>query len=71
MDAFGRVLVVYTWRADNIRIIFVCKAVCYEVRQYEVEERGGGNYQTMLNDALRSYMEHQDQPLEEVIRRIA
>jgi len=36
MDAFGRVLVVvYTWRADNIRIISARKAVRYEVRQYE------------------------------------
>lgn len=36
----------------------------------KVEEQGGGNYQTMLNDALRAYMKHQDQPLEEVIRRV-
>ncbi|MBN1613269.1 MAG: BrnA antitoxin family protein [Deltaproteobacteria bacterium] len=36
----------------------------------KVEEQGGGNYQTMLNDALRSYMEHHEQPLEEVIRRV-
>ena len=36
----------------------------------KVEEQGGGNYQTMLNDALRAYMDHQDQPLEEVIRRV-
>jgi uncharacterized protein (DUF4415 family) len=34
----------------------------------KVEEQGGGNYQTMLNDALRSYMERQDQSLEEVLR---
>ena len=34
------------------------------------EEQGGGNYQTMLNNALRAYMEHQDQPLEEVLRRV-
>jgi len=38
MDAFGRVLVVvYTWRADNIRIISARKAVRYEVKQYEGE----------------------------------
>jgi len=38
MDAFGRVLVVvYTWRGDNIRIISARKAVRYEVRQYEGE----------------------------------
>jgi uncharacterized protein (DUF4415 family) len=36
----------------------------------KVEEQGGGNYQTMLNDALRNHMEHQDQPLEDVIRRV-
>jgi len=38
MDAFGRVLVVvYTWRGDNIRIISARKAVRSEVRQYESE----------------------------------
>ena len=38
MDAFGRILVVvYTWRGDNIRIISVRKAVRSEVRQYESE----------------------------------
>ena len=36
----------------------------------KVEEQGGGNYQTMLNDALRTYMERQDQPIEEVLRRV-
>jgi len=35
-----------------------------------VDEQGGGNYQTMLNDALRSYIERQDQPLEEILRRV-
>ena len=36
MDAFGRILVVvYTWRGDNIRIISARKAVRFEVRQYE------------------------------------
>ena len=36
----------------------------------KVEEQGGGNYQTMLNDALRIYMERQEKPLEEVLRRV-
>jgi uncharacterized protein (DUF4415 family) len=36
----------------------------------KVEEQGGGNYQTMLNDALRAYMEQQEQPLEELLRRV-
>ncbi len=38
MDAFGRILVVvYTWRGENIRIISARKAVRHEVRQYEGE----------------------------------
>jgi hypothetical protein len=38
MDAFGRILVVvYTWREDNIRIISARKAVRSEVNQYEIE----------------------------------
>ena len=36
----------------------------------KVEEQGGGNYQSMLNDALRSYMERKEQPIEEVVRRV-
>lgn len=36
----------------------------------KVEEQGGGNYQSMLNDALRTYMGRQEQPLEEVVRRV-
>ena len=36
----------------------------------KVEEQGGGNYQSMLNDALRMHIEHQEQPLEEVLRRV-
>jgi len=35
-----------------------------------VEEQGGGNYQTMLNDALRTYVEGQGKPLEEILRRV-
>lgn len=36
----------------------------------KVEEQGGGNYQSMINDALRTYMGRQEQPLEEVVRRV-
>ncbi len=36
----------------------------------KVEEQGGGSYQAMLKEALRKHMEHQDQPLEEVLRRV-
>ncbi|HIJ66372.1 MAG TPA: BrnA antitoxin family protein [Candidatus Hydrogenedentes bacterium] len=36
----------------------------------KVEGQGGGNYQTMLNDALRAHIQAQDQPLEEMLRRV-
>jgi len=36
----------------------------------KVEEHGGGNYQSMLNDALRKHIEQQDQRLEDILRRV-
>ena len=33
-------------------------------------EAGGGNYQTMINEALREYVETQREPLEETLRRV-
>ena len=36
----------------------------------KVEAQGGGNYQTMLNNALRHYTEHQDQSLEKLLRKV-
>ena len=36
----------------------------------QVEAMGGGNYQTMINNALREYIEHRKEPLEETLRRI-
>ena len=35
-----------------------------------VNARGGGNYQTMINEALRAYIQHQDKPLEETLRKV-
>jgi uncharacterized protein (DUF4415 family) len=31
---------------------------------------GGGNYQTMINDALRAYMNDEVEPLEDTLRRV-
>jgi uncharacterized protein (DUF4415 family) len=36
----------------------------------KVEEQGGGNYQTMLNDALRTHIADEKKPLEDIIRRV-
>jgi uncharacterized protein (DUF4415 family) len=35
-----------------------------------VEESGRGNYQTLLNNALREYIMHRDEPIEKVLRRV-
>jgi len=36
----------------------------------QVNRSGGGNYQTLINNALRKYIEQQEEPLEEVLRRV-
>ena len=36
----------------------------------QVNIAGGGNYQTLINNALRTYIEQQEEPLEEILRRV-
>jgi uncharacterized protein (DUF4415 family) len=36
----------------------------------QVHAAGGGNYQTLINDALRTYVEERKRPLELVLRRV-
>lgn len=36
----------------------------------QVHARGGGNYQTLINQALREYMQQRQEPLENVLRRV-
>ena len=36
----------------------------------EVDAAGGGNYQTLINDALREYITHQKEPIEVILRRV-
>ena len=35
-----------------------------------VNEAGGGNYQTLINNALREHVSERQEPLEKVIRRV-
>jgi len=35
-----------------------------------VDEAGGGNYQSLINQALREYVEHSREPLEATLRRV-
>ena len=36
----------------------------------QVHAAGGGNYQTLINVALRDYIAHRTEPLEKVLRRV-
>ncbi len=36
----------------------------------QAHKAGGGNYQTMMNQALRALMESEAEPLEETLRRV-
>ena len=36
----------------------------------QVHAAGGGNYQSLINDALRAYVSSQREPLEAVVRRV-
>ncbi len=36
----------------------------------QVNEAGGGNYQTMINNALREYSQERKEPIEKKLRRV-
>jgi uncharacterized protein (DUF4415 family) len=36
----------------------------------KVEEAGGGNYQSLINQALRDHIENEREPLEDTLRRV-
>jgi uncharacterized protein (DUF4415 family) len=36
----------------------------------EVDAAGGGNYQTLINNALREYITNQQEPIEVILRRV-
>jgi len=36
----------------------------------QVHSAGGGNYQTLVNDALRTFVQERKKPLEAVLRRV-
>jgi len=36
----------------------------------EVDAMGGGNYQTLINEALRRYIREKKEPIEEILRRV-
>ena len=38
--------------------------------KHQVNAAGGGNYQSLINRALREHIERSDEPLEDTLRRV-
>jgi uncharacterized protein (DUF4415 family) len=55
---------------NKVRITIRLDRDIVEWFKLRVEESGGGNYQTLLNKALREYITHRDEPIEKVLRRV-
>jgi len=55
---------------NKVRITIRLDRAILEWFKTKVEAQGGGNYQTMLNDALQAHIAHQEQPLEDMLRRV-
>ena len=55
---------------NKLRITIRLDKDIIEWFKLQVEAAGGGNYQTLLNDALREYVAHREEPLEKILRRV-
>ena len=56
---------------NKIRITIRLDADIIDYFKGQVQKAGGGNYQTMINNALRGYLNKQQVPLnEEILRRV-
>ena len=40
------------------------------IQWFKDKVRGGGNYQSLVNEALRQHVERQGEPLEDTLRRV-
>ena len=55
---------------NKVRITIRLDRDIVEWFKAKVDRQGGGNYQTSLNDALRTFTEHQDESLEKILRKV-
>ena len=56
---------------NKIRITIRLDADIIDYFKGQVQEAGGGNYQTIINNALREYLNKQQVPLnKEILRRV-
>ena len=55
---------------SKIRITIRLDADVINWFKEQVHQAGGGNYQTLLNEALREHISRQKEPLETLLRRV-
>ena len=55
---------------NKVRITIRLDKDIVEWFKSRVEELGGGNYQTLLNNALQEYITNRTEPIEKVLRRV-
>jgi len=55
---------------NKIRITIRLDGDIIEHFKKQVHDAGGGNYQTLLNDALRDYIQSETEPLEDTLRKV-
>ena len=55
---------------NKIRITIRLDGDIIEYFKRQVHDAGGGNYQTLMNDALRLYMQSEAEPLEDTLRKV-
>ena len=55
---------------NKVRITIRLDGDIIEHFKKQVHDAGGGNYQTLLNDALRTYMQSETEPLEDTLRKV-
>ena len=55
---------------NKVRITIRLDGDIIEHFKKQVHDAGGGNYQTLLNDALRNYIRSETEPLEDTLRKV-
>jgi hypothetical protein len=55
---------------EKIRVTIRLDNDILEWFRQQVDAAGRGNYQTLINDALRSFMRQKQEPLETILRRV-
>jgi uncharacterized protein (DUF4415 family) len=55
---------------NKIRITIRLDGDIIEYFKKQVHDAGGGNYQTLMNDALRNYIQAEAEPLEDTLRKV-